>query len=106
MDLTRLQARLLKYNHDHGVPRDSELGRLGEVDLFGFLISGHRAAVGEASLVQRGFDTVWGAYKGLHYRTFRPALSRILLGFQAGAARLPSSERAKHTGRDPSALPT
>jgi hypothetical protein len=31
--------RLLRYNHDHGVPWDGAFGQLSEVDLFSFLLS-------------------------------------------------------------------
>jgi hypothetical protein len=59
--------RLLRYNHDHGVPWDGAFGQLSEVDLFSFLLSVHSGDLGKPSAKQPGLDAVGGVWKGLHY---------------------------------------
>ena len=63
--------RLLRYNHDYGVPWDGAFGQLSEVDLFSFLLSVHIGSLDKASAKQPGLDAVGGVWKGLHYLTHR-----------------------------------
>ena len=70
--------RLLRYNHDYGVPWDGAFGQLSEVDLFSFLLSVHSGALGKAS----------GVWKGLHYLVQR---LRLELPTDAVKTALPSA---------------
>ena len=79
-------VRLLRHLHCHGVPWEDEFGRLGELDLFGFLMSVHTQALSKASDKQPGSDAVWGAWKGLHYLAGR---FRLGLPTEAVKAALP-----------------
>ena len=80
--------RLLRYNHDYGVPWDGAFGQLSEVDLFSFLLSVHSGALGKASVKQPGFDAVAGVWKGLHYLVQR---LRLELPTDAVKTALPSA---------------
>jgi len=80
--------RLLRYNHDYGVPWDGAFGQLSEVDLFSFLLSVHSGALGKASAKQPGLDAVAGVWKGLHYLVQR---FRLELPTDAVKTALPSA---------------
>jgi hypothetical protein len=80
--------RLLRYNHDYGVPWDGAFGQLSEVDLFSFLLSVHSGALGKASAKQPGLDAVAGVWKGLHYLAQR---FRLELPTEAVKTALPST---------------
>ena len=81
-------VRLLRYNHDYGVPWDGAFGQLSEVDLFSFLLSVHSGALGKASVKQPGLDAVAGVWKGLHYLVQR---FRLELPTNAVKTALPSA---------------
>lgn len=79
--------RLLRYNHDYGVPWDGAFGQLSEVDLFSFLLSVHTGALSKASAKQPGLDALGGVWKGLHYLVQR---FRLELPTAAVKAALPT----------------